>query len=268
MNTPSSDGVYYKAKDDEVIVSYKNYGNTMMQGMNFEVILRKDGTFKFQYNVDPDGFQLGVFGLCGIMDHTGTRGITPADPSRASIKIPVTLNITGEAQAEFPEVINVEQPVDENAMEPSYYEFHVVNKGTKAFAITDVASEMFVAADPDDPWAMPEAYTSANNSGDDGIDPGPMALAADAAKAWVPYQSGMMAPIVVGEDTVKFRITPYNVSEVHAKDYPLVFSVEGLENTEYNSTIKLNRLLSWHSIQRSCTLRTWLPTIRAHLPLI
>ena len=294
MNTPSSDGVYYKAKDDEVIVSYKNYGNTMMQGMNFEVILRKDGTFKFQYNVDPDGFQLGVFGLCGIMDHTGTRGITPADmyitdgnavefspyknyvvapgeqvempvelkanqladtydyelnvttndPSRASIKIPVTLNITGEAKAEFPEVINVEQPVDENAMEPSYYEFHVVNKGTKAFAITDVASEMFVAADPDDPWAMPEAslevYTSTNNSGDDGIDPGPMALADDAAKAWVPYQSGMMAPIVVGEDTVKFRITPYNVSEVHAKDYPLVFSVEGLENTEYNSTIKLN----------------------------
>ena len=294
MNTPSSDGVYYKAKDDEVIVSYKNYGNTMMQGMNFEVILRKDGSFKFQYNVDPDGFQLGVFGLCGIMDHTGTRGITPADmyitdgnavefspyknyvvapgeqvempvelkanqladtydyelnvttndPSRASIKIPVTLNITGEAKAEFPEVINVEQPVDENAMEPSYYEFHVVNKGTKAFAITDIASEMFVAADPDDPWAMPEAslevYTSANNSGDDGIDPGPMALAADAAKAWVPYQSGMMAPIVVGEDTVKFRIIPYNVSEVHAKDYPLVFSVEGLENTEYNSTIKLN----------------------------
>ncbi len=295
MNTPSSDGVYYKAKDDEVIVSYKNYGNTMMQGMNFEVILRKDGSFKFQYNVDPDGFQLGVFGLCGIMDHTGTRGITPADmyitdgnavefspyknyvvapgeqvemqvelkanqladtydyelnvttndPSRASVKIPVTLNITGEAQAEFPEVINVEQPVDENPEEPSYYEFHVVNKGTKAFTITDVASEMFVPADPDDLWAMPEAslevYTAqSNNGGDDGIDPGPMALADDAAKAWVPYRSGMMAPIVVGEDTVKFRITPYNVSEVHAKDYPLVFSVEGLNEEKHTSTIKLN----------------------------
>ena len=295
MNTPSSDGVYYKAKDDEVIVSYKNYGNTMMQGMNFEVILRKDGSFKFQYNVDPDGFQLGVFGLCGIMDHTGTRGITPADmyitdgnavefspyknyvvapgeqvempvelkanqladtydyelnvttndPSRASVKIPVTLNITGEAQAEFPEVINVEQPVDENAMEPSYYEFHVVNKGTKAFAITDVASEMFVAADPDDPGAMPEAslevYTSANNSGDDGIEPGPLALSDDAtAKAWIPYKSGMMAPIVVGTDTVKFRIAPYNVYEVHKKDFPLVFTVEGLNEETHTSTIKLN----------------------------
>ncbi len=294
MNTPSSDGVYYKAKDDEVIVSYKNYGNTMMQGMNFEVILRKDGSFKFQYNVDPDGFQLGVFGLCGIMDHTGTRGITPADmyitdgnavefspyknyvvapgeqvempvelkanqladtydyelnvttndPSRASVKIPVTLNITGEAQAEFPEVINVEQPVDENAMEPSYYEFHVVNKGTKAFAITDVASEMFVAADPDDPGAMPEAslevYTSANNSGDDGIEPGPLALADDAAKTWIPYKSGMMAPIVVGTDTVKFRIAPYNVYEVHKKDFPLVFTVEGLNEETHTSTIKLN----------------------------
>ena len=298
MNTPSSDGVYYKAKDDEVIVSYKNYGNTMMQGMNFEVILRKDGTFKFQYNVDPDGFQLGVFGLCGIMDHTGTRGITPADmyitdgnavefspyknyvvapgeqvempvelkanqladtydyelnvttndPSRASVKIPVTLNITGEAQAKFPEIINVEQPVDENAMDPSYYEFYVVNKGTKAFTITDVASEMFTGSESDDPDVEPsapegelEVYTAqSNNGGDDGIDPGPMALAADAAKAWVPYKSGMMAPIVVGTDTVKFRIAPYNVYEVHKKDFPLVFTVKGLNEETHTSTIKLN----------------------------
>ena len=298
MNTPSSDGVYYKAKDDEVIVSYKNYGNTMMQGMNFEVILRKDGSFKFQYNVDPDGFQLGVFGLCGIMDHTGTRGITPADmyitdgnavefspyknyvvapgeqvempvelkanqladtydyelnvttndPSRASVKIPVTLNITGEAQAEFPEIINVEQPVDENAMDPSYYEFYVVNKGTKAFTITDVASEMFTGSESDDPDVEPsapegglEVYTAqSNNGGDDGIDPGPMALAADAAKAWVPYKSGMMAPIVVGTDTVKFRIAPYNVYEVHKKDFPLVFTVEGLNEETHTSTIKLD----------------------------
>lgn len=298
MNTPSSDGVYYKAKDDEVIVSYKNYGNTMMQGMNFEVILRKDGSFKFQYNVDPDGFQLGVFGLCGIMDHTGTRGITPADmyitdgnavefspyknyvvapgeqvempvelkanqladtydyelnvttndPSRASVKIPVTLNITGEAQAEFPEIINVEQPVDENAMDPSYYEFYVVNKGTKAFTITDVASEMFTGSESDDPDVEPsapegglEVYTAqSNNGGDDGIDPGPMALAADAAKAWVPYKSGMMTPIVVDTDTVKFRIAPYNVYEVHKKDFPLVFTVEGLNEETHTSTIKLN----------------------------
>lgn len=300
MNTPSSDGVYYKAKDDEVIVSYKNYGNTMMQGMNFEVILRKDGSFKFQYNVDPDGFQLGVFGLCGIMDHTGTRGITPADmyitdgnavefspyknyvvapgeqvempvelkanqladtydyelnvttndPSRASVKIPVTLNITGEAQAEFPEVINVEQPVDENAMDPSYYEFYVVNKGTKAFTITDVASEMFTGSKSDDPDVEPsapegelEVYAAqSNNGGDDGgIDPGPLALSDDAtAKAWIPYKSGMMAPIVVGTDTVKFRIAPYNVYEVHKKDFPLVFTVEGLNEETHTSTIKLN----------------------------
>ena len=299
MNTPSSDGVYYKAKDDEVIVSYKNYGNTMMQGMNFEVILRKDGSFKFQYNVDPDGFQLGVFGLCGIMDHTGTRGITPADmyitdgnavefspyknyvvapgeqvempvelkanqladtydyelnvttndPSRASVKIPVTLNVTGEAQAEFPEIINVEQPVDENPMDPSYYEFYVVNKGTKAFTITDVASEMFTGSESDDPDVEPsapegelEVYAAqSNNGGDDGIDPGPLALSDDAtAKAWIPYKSGMMAPIVVGEDTVKFRITPYNVYEVHKKDFPLVFTVEGLNEETHTSTIKLN----------------------------
>ncbi len=83
--------------------------------------------------------------------------VTTNDPSRASVKIPVTLNITGEAQAKFPEVINVEQPVDENAMDPSYYEFYVVNKGTKAFTITDVASEMFTGSESDDPDVEPSA---------------------------------------------------------------------------------------------------------------
>ncbi len=80
MNTPSSDGVYYKAKDDDVVVSYKNYGNTMMQGMNFQVILAQGRILQVPvYRFDPDGFQLGVFGLCGIMDHTETRGITPSE---------------------------------------------------------------------------------------------------------------------------------------------------------------------------------------------
>lgn len=116
-----------------------------------------------------------------------------------------------------------------------------------------------------------EVYTAqSNNGGDDGIDPGPMALAADAAKAWVPYKSGMMTPIVVGTDTVKFRIAPYNVYEVHKKDFPLVFTVEGLNEETHTSTIKLNitEVLSWPSTQRSCILRTWLLTIRALVPSI
>ncbi len=301
MNTPSADGVYYKANEDNVVVSYKNYGNTMMQGMNFQVILRKDGSFKFQYDLDPNGMQLGVFGLCGIMDHTETRGITPSDmyinpgnaleftpyknyvvepgksaelpielyadkladtynyelslntnaPASESVKMPVALNITGAAEPVFPTTINVEQVVNEYAMEPICHEFEVVNKGSKAFTIDDIASELFAVSDPDDPWATPEAllevYTDANNGGGGGEpgfpdDPwGGLSLAnGNTTKAWISYESGMMAPITVGKEPVKFRITLYNTMTVRQKDYPVMFAVSGLAEETYDATIKVN----------------------------
>lgn len=298
MNTPSADGVYYKANKDNVVVSYKNYGNTMMQGMNFQVILRKDGSFKFQYDLDPNGMQIGVFGLCGIMDHSETRGITPSDmyinpgnaleftpyknyvvapgetatmpielfadkladeynyelslktnaPANESVKLPVALNITGAAEPVFPTDINVEQVVNENPMEPVYHEFQIENKGSKAFTIDDVASELFVASDPDDPMAMPEAmlevYTDANSGGGEPGFPdepwGAKPADTNTTMAWVPYKQGMMAPITVGKDPVKFRITLYNTYDVRQKDYPILFTVSGLEDEEIQSTIKLN----------------------------
>lgn len=298
MNTPSADGVYYKANEDNVVVSYKNYGNTMMQGMNFQVILRKDGSFKFQYDLDPNGMQIGVFGLCGIMDHSETRGITPSDmyinpgnaleftpyknyvvapgetatmpielfadkladvynyelslktnaPANESVKLPVALNITGAAEPVFPTDINVEQVVNENPMEPVYHEFQIENKGSKAFTIDDVASELFVASDPDDPMAMPEAmlevYTDANSGGGESGFPdepwGAKPADTNTTMAWVPYKQGMMAPITVGKDPVKFRITLYNTYDVRQKDYPILFTVSGLEDDEIQSTIKLN----------------------------
>lgn len=78
MNTATEDGVYYKAYDDHAVVSYINYGNTMMYGMNFQLILNNDGTFKFQYKLDADGFMSQPFGLCGIMNSGGTRGVQPS----------------------------------------------------------------------------------------------------------------------------------------------------------------------------------------------
>ena len=116
------------------------------------------------------------------------------------------MDITGEADAEFPETLVIEQPVDAAAMSQPYYEFSVVNKGTRAFTVTDVNSDMFMA-DESDPWAMPEAslevYIPNENGG--GADPGPLA-ASDVQKVWMPYESGMMEPLVVGKEPLKFRI--------------------------------------------------------------
>lgn len=75
MDTPSDCGVYYKAETDHVVVSYHGYGNSVMMGMNFQVIINNDGTFKFQYKLDDQGMMIGVFGLGGIQDETAERGM-------------------------------------------------------------------------------------------------------------------------------------------------------------------------------------------------
>ncbi len=299
MNTPSTDGVYYKAGDDEVIVSFKNYGNTMMSGMNFQLIMRKDGSFKFQYKLNPDGFQLGVFGLCGIMDESQTRGICPSDsyinsgnaiefkpyktyeiaangqvtipveilanqladeytyeltgisndPQNAKITIPVSLTITGEADAVFPETLNIEQPADEEAMEPSYYEFTVVNKGTKAFTITNISSPMFEYTESEDEWGTPtlaeaelQVYLPQSNGGDiGGDDGGVVGLASDNGnKVWQSYYTGYMDPIVVGKDSLKFRLLLTNIYEPHDGEYTITYNVEGLDTETKTTKVNLN----------------------------
>ena len=79
MSTDEEDGVYYKAYDDHAVVSFMNYGNSVMIGMNYQVILNSDGTFQFQYQLEPDGMFLTVYGLCGVMNEDGTRGVNPED---------------------------------------------------------------------------------------------------------------------------------------------------------------------------------------------
>ena len=133
-------------------------------------------------------------------------------------------------------------------MEPVYHEFQIENKGSKAFTIDDVASELFAVSDPDDPMAMPEAslevYTDANSGGggEPGFpdEPGVGLSDASTTKAWIQYQQGMMAPITVGKEPVKFRISLYDVSKVRQKDYPIHFAVSGLEDEEIQGTIKVN----------------------------
>lgn len=77
MASDSKDGVYYKDCGDYVIVSFHNYGNSVMFGMNFQVIIYKDGSFKFQYKLSDNGIKVGTYGLCGIMDHSATRALCP-----------------------------------------------------------------------------------------------------------------------------------------------------------------------------------------------
>lgn len=75
MGEDPADGTYYKAEDDHVVVSFVTYGNSMMGGFDFQLLLYKDGHYKFQYHMQDDGWKVGTFGLAGIQDETCKRGI-------------------------------------------------------------------------------------------------------------------------------------------------------------------------------------------------
>ena len=79
MDVSTANGTYYKAEADRVIVSYIGYGNSMMMGMDFQLILNRDGSYKFQYHLQNDGMMNGVFGLAGMQDETGERGVRLPD---------------------------------------------------------------------------------------------------------------------------------------------------------------------------------------------
>ncbi len=291
MSTSEDDGVYYKFNDDNVVVSYKGYGNSMMTNMNYQVILYPDGSFKFQYQLSPDGYMIGVFGLCGIQDETCTRGVQPGDhyiesgnalmfypvqqyavasgqsvsvpltihadeladtynhelqftsnvPSKESFSVPVTLTITGEPDAVFPESVEIEEVYSPN-YETYYKEFSVVNKGSKAFTITDINSELFDLNE--ETWmtdAQLQVYQEGDNGGGGGVDPGPLVLAASSANmSWQSYYPGYNDPIVVGKDTVKFRICLFNTYDIYEKTVPMTFSLEGLDVDSKTVNVHIN----------------------------
>lgn len=297
MSTSSSDGVYYKEQGDEVVVSFLNYGNSMMTGMNYQVILRKDGTFKFQYNVDTDGMFLTAFGLCGIMDETFKRGVNPADryispgsamewspvmsytvaageqkavavtlhadeladtyihemqlatnvPGKESVSIPVALTITGEPQAVFPEQVEIEEvasPLDDWGYggETFYKEFAVKNLGTKAFTITDIqcpAFEMDYDTWMQEAQLMVESGAFGDSDGGDDIGPGPLSLQSDDV-TWLSYTPGYSSPIVVGKDSIRFRIALYNSYTIHDATNDMTFYLEGLDETEKTVKLRIN----------------------------
>ncbi|WP_345331106.1 S8 family serine peptidase [Mucilaginibacter defluvii] len=80
----ASSGIFYKYFDDKVVISYENFiSSSAFAGGNisFQIILYKNGTFKFQYNGVGDewGVEFWIRSpLVGIENHDGTSGVLVA----------------------------------------------------------------------------------------------------------------------------------------------------------------------------------------------
>ena len=76
MDTSKTAGTYHYLTEDEAVISWMEYGNTMNMGVCFQLIMKKDGSFKFQYKSYGDyAIIYAIFGLAGLSNEDGTVGI-------------------------------------------------------------------------------------------------------------------------------------------------------------------------------------------------
>lgn len=76
MNTTKTAGTYHYVTDDRAVVSFMEYGNSMNYGVCYQLIMEKNGSFKFQYKAyDENAVILSPFGLAGIADEDGSNSI-------------------------------------------------------------------------------------------------------------------------------------------------------------------------------------------------
>ena len=75
MDQSKTAGTYHYMTENEVVVSWMEYGNSMNMGVCYQIILKKDGSFKFQYKGYGDNAVIyDIFGLAGISNEDGSKG--------------------------------------------------------------------------------------------------------------------------------------------------------------------------------------------------
>lgn len=272
MGTAEDDGTYYKVEDDHVVVSFVNYGNSVMIGMDFQLLLYKDGHYKFQYHLQDNGMVVGIYGLAGMQDETGTRGMQLPDqyintgnaveiypvksfnvaagenvtipveikadslanvynteltfntnvPTQPVVKLPITLNITGEAEPVFPAKVGGEAVANSYTYPELVYDFEVKNNGSKAFKLTNAEFN----ADGSLP-AMLSVYTTYT-------DP----WFGTTTTGWMQWAPGMQ--IEVGKEPVKFQIHYFDDGTPVTVNSPITFTTEGLSESTHTVPFELN----------------------------
>lgn len=76
MDETRTAGTFHYVTEDRAVVSFMEYGNSMNVGVCFQVILEKNGSFKFQYKgADENAIIYGLYGLGGICDLGGENSI-------------------------------------------------------------------------------------------------------------------------------------------------------------------------------------------------
>lgn len=270
MDTTSDSGIYYKEEGDHVVVSFINYGNSMMVGMNFQLIIYSDGRFKYQYHLDSDGMMIGVFGLAGLQDENAERGIQLpnqyiADGNAVEFYPSVSYNVAPGTEVGIPVEIKADSladtylfSIDMNTNVPKSENVGVPVEFTISGEALPQMPEKFeteVVSDVNNYSGVVTEFTISNKGAKafnitniasklfDAQPPFYMSaavievyttfwdfLTGSYIEGWTAYTPGM--DIKVGFDPVPFRITYYDAQTVALINENIEFTLEGVEGLD------------------------------------
>ena len=75
MDQTNTAGVYYQIKEDRVVISFMEYANSVNYGVCYQLIMYKDGKFKFQYKLANEiSYWDGIYGAAGLQNEVGDKG--------------------------------------------------------------------------------------------------------------------------------------------------------------------------------------------------
>ncbi len=276
MGAAAEDGTYYKEEDDHVIVSFINYGNSVTLGLDFQVIIYKDGHYKFQYHLQDFGQMLSVFGLAGIQDENGERGIMLPEncitPNNAVEFYPVKSFTVPAGENK-----NIAIDINSSQMANEYSTDLIVNTNVPTSPVVAIPVKMTVTGEPK--AVFPESIGGEEVADITGMMPTlsyEFEVANEGTKAfsitgatfnpdmiiptqlmvyttytdwgmtytdWVPYANLEyigISSLEVGDEPVKFRVDFYDYGSPMEVELPITFSLSGLPETEKIVNFKLS----------------------------
>ena len=76
MDQSRTAGTYHYLGNNEVVVSWMEYGNSMNMGVCYQLIIKKDGSFKFQYKgYDENSVIYNTFGVAGLSNEDCSQSL-------------------------------------------------------------------------------------------------------------------------------------------------------------------------------------------------
>lgn len=266
MDQTATSGVYYQIKEDRMVISFMEYGNSVNSGVCFQLILYRDGKMKYQYKLFAEwGILSNLYGIVGMQNEDATEGmIIPEHCVAENTAIEFYPVKSGKLAAG--DFTNIDLDFDTNRMAGEYQSEVSIRTNIPTSPVINVPVNLTLTGQPDAVFPTEvkmEAVACTTNDGPYMVVPFEISnkgkanfkiknIEAEGLIGWeatiglLQYYGthiddfwgeevigfGNYLPgteIVVGKEPIRFKVLMLNNCEITSYNVPIKFTLEGLD---------------------------------------